>query len=170
MVGILGILKAGGAYLPLDPAYPQGARRVHARGPRVRRGGDRERRSRRTSRRAGASSSLLDEERGEAEQGPDPARSRPDDLAYVIYTSGSTGKPKGVLITHDNVTRLFDATEGWFGFGEDDVWTLFHSYAFDFSVWELWGALLYGGRAGGRALLGEPLARGVPRAAPARGA
>ena len=70
----------------------------------------------------------------------------PDDLAYVIYTSGSTGKPKGVLVTHDNVARLFDATEGWFGFGEDDVWTLFHSYAFDFSVWEMWGALLYGGR------------------------
>ena len=70
----------------------------------------------------------------------------PDDLAYVIYTSGSTGKPKGVLISHYNVTRLFDATEGWFEFGEDDVWTLFHSYAFDFSVWEMWGALLYGGR------------------------
>jgi amino acid adenylation domain-containing protein len=64
----------------------------------------------------------------------------------VIYTSGSTGKPKGVLITHANVTRLFDATDHWFGFGPDDVWTLFHSYAFDFSVWELWGALLYGGR------------------------
>ena len=44
------------------------------------------------------------------------------------------------------MTRLFDATEGWFEFGEDDVWTLFHSYAFDFSVWEMWGALLYGGR------------------------
>ena len=67
-------------------------------------------------------------------------------MAYVIYTSGSTGKPKGVLISHCNVTRLFDATDGWFGFGADDVWTLFHSYAFDFSVWELWGALLYGGR------------------------
>ena len=52
------------------------------------------------------------------------------------------------------MTRLFDATEGWFGFGDDDVWTLFHSYAFDFSVWEMWGALLYGGRAGGRARTG----------------
>ena len=67
-------------------------------------------------------------------------------LAYVMYTSGSTGEPKGVLISHHNVGRLFDATEPWFGFGEDDVWTLFHSYAFDFSVWEMWGALLYGGR------------------------
>ncbi|WP_405403341.1 amino acid adenylation domain-containing protein [Streptomyces sp. NBC_01104] len=66
--------------------------------------------------------------------------------AYVIYTSGSTGRPKGVVVPHANVVRLFTATEHWFGFGPDDVWTLFHSYAFDFSVWELWGPLLYGGR------------------------
>ncbi|MFO5897342.1 AMP-binding protein, partial [Pseudomonas aeruginosa] len=67
-------------------------------------------------------------------------------LAYVIYTSGSTGKPKGTLLTHRNALRLFSATEAWFGFDERDVWTLFHSYAFDFSVWEIFGALLYGGR------------------------
>ncbi len=64
----------------------------------------------------------------------------------MIYTSGSTGRPKGVVVTHANVVRLFRATEHRFGFGEEDVWTLFHSYAFDFSVWEIWGALLYGGR------------------------
>jgi amino acid adenylation domain-containing protein len=67
-------------------------------------------------------------------------------LAYIIYTSGSTGQPKGVMVEHGNVGRLFAATERWFGFNEKDVWTLFHSYAFDFSVWEMWGALLYGGR------------------------
>ncbi|HID9686015.1 TPA: pyoverdine non-ribosomal peptide synthetase PvdD, partial [Pseudomonas aeruginosa] len=61
-------------------------------------------------------------------------------------TSGSTGKPKGTLLTHRNALRLFSATEAWFGFDERDVWTLFHSYAFDFSVWEIFGALLYGGR------------------------
>ncbi|MFF0161136.1 amino acid adenylation domain-containing protein [Streptomyces sp. NPDC005263] len=66
--------------------------------------------------------------------------------AYVIYTSGSTGRPKGVVVPHSQVVRLFTATEHWFGFGPDDVWTLFHSYAFDFSVWELWGPLLHGGR------------------------
>ncbi|MFH9045095.1 amino acid adenylation domain-containing protein, partial [Streptomyces sp. NPDC017966] len=66
--------------------------------------------------------------------------------AYVIYTSGSTGRPKGVVVSHGNVARLFGATREWFGFGPGDVWSWFHSFAFDFSVWELWGALLYGGR------------------------
>ena len=70
----------------------------------------------------------------------------PDTLAYVIYTSGSTGQPKGVLVSHAQVTRLFTATDSWFHFVQNDIWTLFHSYAFDFSVWEIWGALLYGGR------------------------
>ena len=70
----------------------------------------------------------------------------PDDLVYVIYTSGSTGKPKGTMLTHRAVQRLFTSTEHWYGFGPGDVWTLFHSVAFDFSVWEIWGALLYGGR------------------------
>ncbi|TGY36629.1 non-ribosomal peptide synthetase [Stenotrophomonas maltophilia] len=71
---------------------------------------------------------------------------RAQDPAYVIYTSGSTGLPKGSVIPHGNVLRLFDATAPWFGFGPDDAWTLFHSSAFDFSVWEIWGALLHGGR------------------------
>ena len=71
---------------------------------------------------------------------------RPDSPAYVIYTSGSTGTPKGVVIPHGNVTRLFSATQHWFGFDEHDTWTMFHSYAFDFSVWEIWGPLLHGGR------------------------
>jgi amino acid adenylation domain-containing protein len=75
-----------------------------------------------------------------------PPLSTPDNLAYVIYTSGSTGAPKGALIPHHNVVRLFRATGSWFRFGPADVWTLFHSYAFDFSVWEIWGALLHGGR------------------------
>ncbi|MCP4399890.1 MAG: amino acid adenylation domain-containing protein, partial [bacterium] len=71
---------------------------------------------------------------------------QPDDCAYVIYTSGSTGKPKGVQVSHRNVSRLFTATQEWFHFQESDIWTLFHSYAFDFSVWEMWGALLHGGK------------------------
>jgi amino acid adenylation domain-containing protein len=69
-----------------------------------------------------------------------------DHLVYVIYTSGSTGRPKGTQLTHRNVARLLDSTQPWFGFGEQDVWTNFHSYAFDFSVWEIFGALCTGGK------------------------
>ncbi len=74
------------------------------------------------------------------------ARLSPLNSAYAIYTSGSTGIPKGVVVSHHNVVRLFSATRHWFNFDERDVWSLFHSYAFDFSVWEIWGALLHGGR------------------------
>ncbi|HET9899274.1 MAG TPA: amino acid adenylation domain-containing protein [Streptosporangiaceae bacterium] len=70
----------------------------------------------------------------------------PHDVAYVLYTSGSTGRPKGVAVTHENVVRLLRSCQADFRFGSHDVWALFHSYAFDLSVWEMWGALLYGGR------------------------
>ncbi|WP_157937577.1 non-ribosomal peptide synthetase, partial [Oceaniglobus roseus] len=76
---------------------------------------------------------------------PPAPTATPDTLAYVIYTSGSTGRPKGVMVGHGNVVRLFTASEAAFGFGPEDVWTLFHSHAFDFSVWEIFGALLHGG-------------------------
>ncbi|MGB0680603.1 MAG: AMP-binding protein, partial [Polyangiales bacterium] len=69
----------------------------------------------------------------------------PDALAYTLYTSGSTGKPKGVSVTHGNVTSLLDACAGAFALSPDDRWCLFHAYAFDFSVWEIWGALAHGG-------------------------
>ncbi len=145
VVAILAVLKAGAAYVPIDPDYPaeriawlledsrvpvlltQSA--VVSRLPEV------------FCRRV-----LLDEEALPAREDDPESLSTPDDPAYVIYTSGSTGRPKGVVVTHANVARLFSATDRWYGFGAGDVWTLFHSYAFDFSVWEIWGALLYGGR------------------------
>ncbi|MDD1979852.1 AMP-binding protein, partial [Pseudomonas tussilaginis] len=90
---------------------------------------------------------LLLEEGAQTLREDDPQTTvTPDNLAYVIYTSGSTGKPKGTLLPHRNVLRLFAATDRWFNFGPQDVWSLFHSYGFDFSVWEIFGALLYGGR------------------------
>lgn len=70
----------------------------------------------------------------------------PNDVMYVIYTSGTTGKPKGIPITYSNLSSLFNATESVFRFHANDVWTLFHSLAFDFSVWEWCGALWYGGK------------------------
>ncbi|WDD90770.1 amino acid adenylation domain-containing protein (plasmid) [Burkholderia sp. FERM BP-3421] len=79
-------------------------------------------------------------------EAPPPRDASPTDLCYVIYTSGSTGQPKGVCIEHRNVDHLFAATRQTYGIGPTDVWTQFHSYAFDFSVWEIWGALLHGGR------------------------
>jgi amino acid adenylation domain-containing protein len=148
VVAILAVLKAGGGYVPLDPSYPaeriafvlgdaEVAVLVTASGLLAR-----------LPAFAGAALCVdADAEAVAAESAANPrVETAPDALAYVIYTSGSTGRPKGVQVTHANVVRLFDATDAWFGFGASDVWTLFHSCAFDFSVWEIWGALLYGGR------------------------
>ncbi|MGW7193766.1 non-ribosomal peptide synthetase, partial [Streptomyces sp. NPDC054838] len=147
VTGLLGILKAGGAYLPLDPDNPSerlryiigDARLGHVVGT--------------TDTRPlwDAPSLHTVDLAADAELAAEPETApavtvTPDQLAYAIYTSGSTGRPKGTLVPHRNITRLFTATDHWFGFGPDDVWTLFHSIAFDFSVWELWGALLHGGR------------------------
>jgi amino acid adenylation domain-containing protein len=146
VIGMLAILKAGGAYLPMDPVYPteRVAFMLHDAEVQVV-----------LTQRALADELAelpvecicLDEPLP-----PTPPTAPPaipgtgEDLAYVMYTSGSTGQPKGVPITHRNVLRLFASTEAWFGFAPTDVWTLFHSYSFDISVWEIWGALLTGGR------------------------
>ncbi|HMG51985.1 MAG TPA: amino acid adenylation domain-containing protein, partial [Kofleriaceae bacterium] len=74
------------------------------------------------------------------------ATAGPHHLAYIMYTSGTTGNPKGVCLPHWNLLRLFSATQHWFGFDHRDAWPLFHSYGFDLSAWEMWGAFLHGGR------------------------
>ncbi|HYP38794.1 MAG TPA: amino acid adenylation domain-containing protein, partial [Chloroflexia bacterium] len=148
VIGLLGILKAGGAYVPLDPAYPRERLAFMLEDARVpillAQRHLVERLPQHT-----AQVICLDDgwaAGGQANDSNLTCEVAPDNLAYIIYTSGSTGTPKGALVTHANVARLFTATRRWFNFGPGDVWTLFHSYTFDFSVWELWGALLYGGR------------------------
>ena len=146
VIGILGILKTGAAYLPIDLAYPadrltwmlddSGAavlltqHGILGRLPETR-------------------ATVVTLESITPASAPDTAPNvvaDPADLAYVMFTSGSTGKPKGCRVTNLNVVRLMTATEQFFNFNASDVWSLFHSFAFDLSVWEMWGALLYGGR------------------------
>jgi len=135
VIGILGILKAGGAYVPLDPSYPRERLQFMIEDAKLVVILTREELS---------ATDYTDQNHG---SNPDLIRGfDPRHPCYVIYTSGSTGKPKGVMVTHRNVARLLAATHDWFNFDEHDTWTLFHSYAFDFSVWELWGALLSGGK------------------------
>jgi amino acid adenylation domain-containing protein len=148
VVGLLAILKAGGAYVPLDSEYPPERLRFMLDDAQVHLILTQER-PRRAVSTLGARVVCLDADGPaiSAMSGENPAaHSCPDTAAYVIYTSGSTGRPKGVVVTHANIVRLFQSTEEWFHFGAADVWTMFHSAAFDFSVWETWGALLYGGR------------------------
>ncbi|MGW7428025.1 amino acid adenylation domain-containing protein [Streptomyces sp. NPDC054861] len=152
VLALLGVLKSGAAYVAVDPDYPPAriASMLQDAAPGLLI----------TSSAAGIDTDrdrlLLDTPEFRAEtdgrdSGPVAAdervrRLRPGCPAYLTYTSGSTGHPKGVITTHENVVRLFTTTRAALGYGPDDVWTLFHSAAFDFSVWELWGALLHGGR------------------------
>ncbi|MCK9922450.1 amino acid adenylation domain-containing protein [Frankia sp. AgPm24] len=146
MPALLGVLKAGAAYLPLDPSNPaerssfmladSGVSVVVAdavRAAAIERVHDGE-------------VVVLDEELPATVPDTDPAPlGDPDNLIYVIYTSGSTGRPKGVGVSHANVVRLMDVAQEHYAFDESDVWALSHTYAFDVSVFEMWGALLHGG-------------------------
>ncbi|MEH2331115.1 amino acid adenylation domain-containing protein [Nostoc sp.] len=148
LVGLLGILKAGGAYLPLDPDYPIERLSFIVEDAQVRVLLTQQQLVESLPKHQARVVCLdIDWEKiAQNNESNLENTATPDNLGYVIYTSGSTGKPKGVLVNHSNVARLFAATNSWYNFNSQDVWTLFHSYAFDFSVWEIWGALLYGGR------------------------
>nr|WP_160713002.1 non-ribosomal peptide synthetase [Chitinophaga solisilvae] len=142
IAALLGILKAGAAYLPIDPDYPadriqymledSGAAVLMTRSdiPAL----------------PYYNGHTICTDQLPAAAAFRPVAVKPQDLAYIIYTSGSTGKPKGVMIEHRNVVRLFFNEKDLFDFSAADTWTLFHSYCFDFSVWEMYGALLFGGR------------------------
>jgi amino acid adenylation domain-containing protein len=151
LVGVIGILKAGGAYVPLDPNYPAERLTYMLKDTAAKVVLTQERLKDKLPV-LDAEVITLDSDWHEFAEQPDTNLDHaavglhPSNLAYVIYTSGSTGHPKGVMVEHQNVTRLFSRTDEWFNFNRRDVWTLFHSIAFDFSLWEIWGAFLYGGR------------------------
>lgn len=143
IISILGVLKAGYAYVPIDASYPQQRIDYILNDADVS---------------LVLTSNSLKEHIFDTfnkiivadilnsfNDISDPkTQIKPENLAYVIYTSGSTGKPKGVLVEHHNVVRLIKSTAEIYNFESTDVWTMFHSYAFDFSIWEIWGALLNG--------------------------
>jgi amino acid adenylation domain-containing protein/non-ribosomal peptide synthase protein (TIGR01720 family) len=147
VVGLLAILKAGGAYVPLDPHYPAERLSNMIEDSGITLLLTQQHLIDGLPSREGVQVLNLESLQLDAFRDDDlPALATPDNLAYVIYTSGSTGRPKGALLSHANVGRLLSATAAEFNFGPHDVWTLFHSYAFDFSVWELFGSLCTGGR------------------------
>lgn len=160
IVGLLGILKAGGAYVPIDPDYPtdridyiladltatvvvtDGIARPKLEAEPAHPTEGLKQPATRTLVCLNRDASVIRHESTEAVSGSPTPRQ----LAYIIYTSGSTGRPKGVMIEHANVVSLMKMNASLFDFSERDVWTMFHSFCFDFSVWEMYGALLFGGR------------------------
>jgi amino acid adenylation domain-containing protein len=148
VISIFAVLKAGAAYLPLDPVCPDQRLAFMLADSQAAAVLTDSRLLGRLSLSEGKLICVDTQWPDIATQSPEnlPALATPESVAYIIYTSGSTGNPKGALISHYNVTRLFDATQEMFNFDDRDVWTMFHSYAFDFSVWEMFGALLKGGK------------------------
>ncbi|MDZ8261482.1 non-ribosomal peptide synthetase [Nostoc sp. ChiQUE01b] len=148
VIGLLAILKGGGAYVPLDPSYPQERLAFMLEDASVSVVLTQQHLIENLPQNQTRVVCLDTNWESVAQQSSQNPinESTTDNLAYIIYTSGSTGQPKGVLVNHANVVRLLAATESWYNFNQHDVWTLFHSIAFDFSVWEIWGALLYGGQ------------------------
>ena len=140
IVALLAAMKCGAAYVPLDPEYPEERLKFIADDANI--------------------AALISDSdilpgfgrlrvqpaRGGGEEAVNLPHVPQETTAYIIYTSGSTGRPKGVMIPHRNVVALLRATAQTLGLCSGDIWSAFHTFAFDFSVWEIWGALLTGGQ------------------------
>ena len=141
VVAIIAVVRAGATYVPIDLQYPDA--RIHYvladAGPKAILSTDES-----AGRFVGYEQPVIfvDETTDATADWP---VAQSESAAYVIYTSGSTGAPKGVVVSQDNVLALLASTREIFDFNAEDVWTMFHSYAFDFSVWEMWGSLTTGG-------------------------
>ena len=153
VVAILAILKAGGAYVPMSPSLPEQRLRYMIDDAAIRvivseTGYGDILSSLREHCPALGNCILADDDCNANGGKPNSRKSSnvPFSLAYIIYTSGTTGKPKGVLIQHRNVVRLLINDKNPFDFNSRDIWTMFHAYSFDFSVWEMYGPLLNGGK------------------------
>lgn len=134
IISMLAVLKSGAAYMPIDTDQPEERINYMVLDSGCKLVIDKEE---------------LHKARKEAHRYSDhnlPIISGPSNLAYVIYTSGTAGKPKGVLVEHRNLVELFTSDKLWFNFNDQDIWTFFHTFCFDFSVWEMYGALLFGGK------------------------
>ncbi|MFD6453265.1 amino acid adenylation domain-containing protein, partial [Nocardia sp. NPDC060220] len=142
-IGLLAVVMSGAGYLPVDVTYPAERLRFVLDDARPVAMLTTSAMVSQTPEFAGPTVLVDDENVVDSAQN---VAALPDNIAYMIYTSGSTGRPKGVAVTHRDVVTLLTHTAEKFDVGPDDVWTLFHSYAFDFAVWEMWGALLSGGR------------------------
>lgn len=146
IIGMLGILKAGGCYMPIDVDYPElrisymiedSAAQIVLTTKNLAKIAENS-----------ETTVLYIEDCFEQpiEEKVANCVLSADALCYIIYTSGTTGAPKGVKITHKNAVRLFVNDGFQFDFKSSDIWTMFHSPCFDFSVWEIYGALLFGGK------------------------
>jgi amino acid adenylation domain-containing protein len=145
IAAIAAVLKTGAAYLPIDPEHPRariGFMLADAAPVAVITTGEL----------AGRLDGFdvvvidLDDPAVEAQPSTAPAAPGPDDIAHLIYTSGTTGVPKGVAASHHNITQLLASLDADLPAGSGNVWAQCHSYAYDVSVWEIWGPLLHGGR------------------------
>ena len=148
IISMLGVLKAGGAYVPIDPAYPE--KRIDyilddSKSRLMISRGDVLEKVNISVEYIGTIIDIFRLARNIAVENPGN-ETRPEDTAYVIYTSGTTGYPRGCSISHRNVVRLFRNDRHPFDFNSRDTWIMAHSYCFDFSVWEIYGAVLNGGR------------------------